>query len=153
MKWYSSKTNARCVYKKTSSCSTVLLYRVELFGKAYKKLSLTRLLVQGVRHGTSWWGVEMTNPTLERRVSRFEGETMHSSSTSFVLESLTQSPLIISIGSVNIDTIQFDGLLLVCVVLILVARRWFIDGGAWFESKIRAPMRFSQWQTRRWSVG
>ena len=100
-----------------------MLYRVELFGKAYKKLSLTRLLVQGVRHGTSLRGVEKTNPTLERRVSRFEGETMNGSSTSFVLESLTQSPLIISIGSVNIDTIQFDGLLLVCVVLILVARR------------------------------
>ena len=65
----------------------------------------------------------MTNPTLERRVSLFEGVAMPSSTPSFVLESVTQSPVIISIGSVNIDTIQFDGLLLVCVVLILVARR------------------------------
>ena len=65
----------------------------------------------------------MTNPTWSRRVCRIEGEAMSSSTPSFVLESLTQSPLIISIGSVNIDAIQFDGLLLVCVVLILVARR------------------------------
>lgn len=48
---------------------------------------------------------------------------MTSSTPSFVLESVTQSPVIFTIGSVNIDTIQFDGLLLVCIVLILVARR------------------------------
>jgi hypothetical protein len=65
----------------------------------------------------------MTNPTLERRVCRIEGVKMSTNHLTFIWESVTHFQTVIAIGEVNIGTIQIDGLLLITVVFILVARR------------------------------
>ncbi len=48
---------------------------------------------------------------------------MSTNHLTFMWESVTHFQTVIAIGEVNIGTIQIDGLLLITVVFILVARR------------------------------